>query len=370
MDRVFGEYIHADDLQDSAHALLDAQGLIENGDHQVNADRDPNLRLDGVFGQTEEGLHAKVLLDPFEEEFDLPARLVDLRDDQRFDLEVVGDEDQELSGLRVQEAYPPQVVGKERLGLRSVEADRLVGPQAGRLVHGTRLADVVAHVGLRSRHEEGPGRMDPRQPEKIDVSTIQYIESSCLEEDPIQSVDVVDSSLRDSDECGNRAAQVDHGMELDGRLSSSKTGPWKEVHAQVDSGGVDGIDNLVDFQNVSIRCIQLPSLADENLSELEIDFPASMLVGVREVGPRRRSANAHRVEQVGLRFEAGLDVSQAFPVGELGECHAKELVPRRKAPARPRHGMVGNAAIELLAVNHIGYLREDETASIHGRQSQ
>ena len=133
---------------------------------------------------------------------------------------------------------------------------------------------------------------------------------------------------------------------------------------------VDSFDSVDDLQYVSILYLHLATLADENLSEFEIDFPASMLVGVREVGPRRRSANAHRVEQVGLRFEAGLDVSQAFPVGELGECHAKELVPRRKAPARPRHGMVGNAAIELLAVNHIGYLREDETASIHGRQSQ
>ncbi|WP_378924227.1 hypothetical protein [Pelagicoccus mobilis] len=31
--------------------------------------------------------------------------------------------------------------------------------------------------------------------------------------------------------------------------------------------------------------------------------------------------------------------------------------------------MVGHATIELLAYNHIRYLREDETASIHARQS-
>lgn len=309
MDRVFGKYIHADHLQDTAHALLDAQGLIENGDHEVNADRDPDLRLHGVFAQPEERLHSKVLLDPFEEEFDLPARLVDLRYDQRVDLEAVGDEDQELSGLRVQEAYPPQVVGKERLGLRSVEADRLVGPQTGRLVHGTRLADVVAHVGLRSCHEESPGRMDARQSKEIYVSTIQYVESSGLEGDPVQSVDVVDFSLRDRYECRDRAIQVDHGMELDGRLSSSKTGPWEEVHAQVDRGGVDGINDLVYLLDVSIRRIQFPSLADEDLGKLEIDLPVPMLVGVREVGSCRRSEDTHRVEQVGLGSEAGFDVA-------------------------------------------------------------
>lgn len=370
MDRVFGEYIDADDLQNSAHALLDPQGLIENGDHQVNADRDPDLRLYGVLAQPEEGLHAKILLDPLEEKFDLPACFVDFRNDQRIDLEVVGDKDQKLSALRVLKAYPPQVVWKVLLGLRSIEADCLVGSQAGGLVHGTRLPNVVAHVGFRPCHEEGASRMDACQPKEIDVSTIQYIEGSGFENDPVQGVDVVDLPFRDRDERGDRTVQVDHGMKLDRGLAPSKARPRKEVHAQIYSGGVDGVDYLVYLQNVSVGRIQIPSLADEDLSELEVNLPVAMLVGVGKVGPCRRAADTHSVEQVGLGSQAGFDVAQAFPVGELGESHAKELVPCREASACPWRRVARNASLKLFPVDGIANLSENEAANVHVRQSQ
>jgi hypothetical protein len=38
------------------------------------------LRFDGVFGRAEERLNAQVLLDPFEEQFHLPAAFVELGD--------------------------------------------------------------------------------------------------------------------------------------------------------------------------------------------------------------------------------------------------------------------------------------------------
>jgi len=370
MNRVFGEYIDADNLQNAAHVLLDSQGLIENGDHQVCADCDPDLRLHGVFAQPEERLHAKVLLDPLEEELDLPGGFVDPRNDQRIDLEVVGYEDQQLSRFRVPEAHPPQVVREVLLGLRSVEADGLVGSQSGGLVHRARLADVVAHVGLGSGDEEGPGGMDACQPKVIDVSTIQYVEGSGFEGDPIQGVDVVNLPLRDRDEHGDRAAQVDHGVELDRGLALSKASPPKEVHAQVYRGGVDGVDYLVDIQDVSLRRIQIPGLADKNLGEFEIDLPASILVGVCEIGSRHRPADAHGVKQIDLGPEASLDVAQALPEGELSESHAKELVPRGEASARTRHGVVGYAALELLSVDGIADLSENKTADFHASQSQ
>lgn len=70
MDRIFGIYINADNLQGSAHTLLDLEGLIEcraegdalrPGDRQVDADRDPSLGLHSVFAQVAED-HAKPLV--------------------------------------------------------------------------------------------------------------------------------------------------------------------------------------------------------------------------------------------------------------------------------------------------------------------
>ena len=42
-----------------------------------------------------------MLLDPFEEQFDLPATAIELGDGQRRDGEVVGQEDQRLAGFGI-----------------------------------------------------------------------------------------------------------------------------------------------------------------------------------------------------------------------------------------------------------------------------
>jgi len=365
MDRIFGEYINADHLQYAAHALIDSQGLIDfraegdtrsHGDHEVNADHDPDLGLHRFLAQAEESFYSQVLLNPLEEELDLPAGLVDLGHDQHVDLEVVSGEDQKLSCLRIQEAYSAQVVGEVRLGPQSIEANRLVGPQAGGLVHGSRLPNVEAHVGLRSGDEGSLSPMNASQPIEIDVSTIHYVKGPCLESDPVLRVDFVDLPLGNNHKLGDGAAQVDHGVQLDRGFPLPEAGPGKETHAQVYRGSVDGVDDLVDLRHVSVRGVQLPRLADENLGELEIDSPVPMLVGIGETGSGHRSAYAHRVEQSGLGLKAGLDVSQAFPESELGEGHAKELVSRREAPVRSPHGITGHASLKLLSVDYVANL--------------
>ena len=43
------------------------------GDQEVDRDGHPHLSFDRIVGGSIEGFYAEVLLDPFEEEFDLPA---------------------------------------------------------------------------------------------------------------------------------------------------------------------------------------------------------------------------------------------------------------------------------------------------------
>ncbi len=370
MDRFFRKYIYTDHLQHSAHTLVNSEGLIENGHHQVCADGDPDLSLHGVFAQAVEGFDAKVLLDPLEEELDLPAGFVDLRDHDGVDLEVVGDEDQAFSGFGIQKAYSAQVATVEAFGSRSVETNRLIGSQADGLVYRARFANVVAHVDLRSGHEERQSRMNPIEPSEIDVSAIHYIEGSSFEYYPIQGVDVVDLSFGDRHECRDGSVQIDHSMEFDGGLPLSKSSPREEAHAQVYRGSVDSVDDLVDLRDVSIRCVQFSSLANENLSEFEIDAPVARFVGVGKIGSSYQPAYAHRVEQFGLGTKACFDVAQAFPESQLSESHAKELIPCRKALALSGHGIIGYATIELFPMDHIDNLRENETICIHAFQSQ
>ena len=52
------------------------QALFHDGHQDIDRDGDPYLRLHGVLGCAEKGLDTQMLLDPLEEQLDLPPALV------------------------------------------------------------------------------------------------------------------------------------------------------------------------------------------------------------------------------------------------------------------------------------------------------
>ena len=74
--------------------------LRDDGDEHVGGDGTPDLSLDRVLAGSQESLDAKVLLDPLEEQFDLPAALVQGRNGQGRQGRIVGQKHQRLAGLR------------------------------------------------------------------------------------------------------------------------------------------------------------------------------------------------------------------------------------------------------------------------------
>lgn len=92
--------------------------LFDNSDQHVSGDGAPDLRLHCVLAVADETLDAQTLLDPLEEEFDLPAALVKRGNCQRRQGRIVGQEYQRFAGLRVFEADAPQLLG---IVLRDVE---------------------------------------------------------------------------------------------------------------------------------------------------------------------------------------------------------------------------------------------------------
>src|SRR4051794_26109824 len=100
--------------------------LLDDRHEQVDGDRDPDLSLDGVLGSAEEGLDAEMLLDPFEEEFDLPTTLVERANRCRWKLEMVRQKHQCLAAFRIFETDAPEMVWVALFGKRPLECDGLV----------------------------------------------------------------------------------------------------------------------------------------------------------------------------------------------------------------------------------------------------
>src|SRR5258706_16088864 len=87
------------------------QFLFHYGHEDINGDRDPNLSPQGVLGSAVEILDAQVLLDPFEEQLDLPTAAIKLGDSQWWRADVVGHKDEALIGLLVEITNGSQLFG-------------------------------------------------------------------------------------------------------------------------------------------------------------------------------------------------------------------------------------------------------------------
>ena len=77
-----------------------------------------------------EALDAQMLLDPLEEQLDLPAGLVESGNGLWRMGELVGEEDEGLASLAVVEADAPEMGGIEMAGDVAIEDDGLVGDDA------------------------------------------------------------------------------------------------------------------------------------------------------------------------------------------------------------------------------------------------
>src|SRR5256885_724288 len=153
-----------------------------------------------------------MLLDPFEEQFDLPAPAVELRDGQCWQAEVVGQENQRLAGLRVAIADAADGFWIAALIIETVQDHCLVEAQPGAFVHGTRVTSAAAEVLSSAGEKESQMTVDSMQASKIQIRSIHNIEGTRLVNQMVQKIDVVDAARGDNHHRGNVALQVEQGM--------------------------------------------------------------------------------------------------------------------------------------------------------------
>ena len=248
--------------------------------------------------------------------------------------EVVGDEDQRLAGLGVLEADAPQKFGVILMGVEAVQGDGLVANDAGRAIRRRRIDAMSIDVRLGTRDEEGPGLVQHIKAGKVDVATIHDVDGSGFRQEHIEGMNVVQLAIRDVDKTRNVAPQVEQRVHLHRRLGGAEVRPRKDRQAQSDGRRVQGVDGIGQVQPQFFVDVQRPRLGDEPLGQRRMDTPVAPFVGIGQRRAPDRLAEAHVIEFRCVDREAGLDVAQAFPVGQLGEghdryCSAQESVRTR-----------------------------------------
>ena len=150
--------------------------LLDDRHQHVHADGDPDLRSHGVLRGAVKTFDSQMLLDPFEEQLDLPSAFVQRADCQRRQRELIGQEHQYFACLGVAEADAPKVGGVTFGGVVAVERDGLVADQSGAAIHWRRVHTASSEVSLGARDKEGSGLIRHVQPSDNQIAPIHHIE--------------------------------------------------------------------------------------------------------------------------------------------------------------------------------------------------
>jgi hypothetical protein len=189
--RRFLEDGYAENLQDCVETGVDVEALLDDGDQDIDGDGDPDLGLDGVLGGSEEALDAQVLLDPFEEQLDLPAAFVEPCNGQCRQGEVVGQEDEDLAGFGIAICDAAELFG---VALGRTDAgwdDDMVAAQAGGLIDGVGIEPCELEVGASPDDEEGGGLGQTVEAGEVDIAAVHDVEGAGLGDEFVEHPGIV-----------------------------------------------------------------------------------------------------------------------------------------------------------------------------------
>ncbi len=173
--------VNTEELESSVEFFRESKLLVDDCNEEINGDSDPDLRLHRIGTGAEVVFDTQVPLDPFEEEFYLPAALVELCHCDGRDLEIVAQEDKMLGGL---------LVGVMHLAKRPREVGcrfwqrwpaYLIAANSLRIIPRQRAMAREAQVSLGASDEEGFDCCNASQSHKIHGATIHHVEGSSLE---------------------------------------------------------------------------------------------------------------------------------------------------------------------------------------------
>ena len=174
-----------------------------------------------------------MLFDPFEEQFDLPATMIQMCDGQRGCGEFVGQKDQSLARFEIAIADASQRRGIIILGQRARRDDRLVKAQAGGFVHRTGVATDEAEVFLGASDEEGGTLMQAVQSGEVEIAAIHDVERTGFPSELVEDVHVVNTARRDNDDGGKVAVESQQCVEFDGGFVAAELSPREQRETEV-----------------------------------------------------------------------------------------------------------------------------------------
>ena len=361
----FLEHGHAQNLQKAVERKVDRHAFLDNRHEDINRDSHPDLSPDGVLGCSVECLDPEVLLDPTEEQLDLPTQFIEESDVQGWQEKVVRQEGQKSIVLPIQESNPTKMFGIFEFGFNPGQDDGLIADQVHRFIDGMRIEAAGLETRQRPNDEESSMLMKRVKAGEVHVPTIQHIEGSRFGQEFVEGPHIVDFSICHMDKRRDRSSQIEKGVKLNGCLVLTEKSPGEERQTEVNRGRVEGVNRVLEFESEVFIGIKVTGLGDEDLGEIRVDAPIASFVGMGQVVPGDVSPDPHVIEPALHRSQAGLDVAETLSIRELSKGQAEKLIQTEKTFEFIISAITANASAELMKRQEIHDLRKDGRRRIH-----
>ena len=309
-----------------------------------------------------------MLLDPFKEEFHLPAFPVEFRDRQRIKYGIIGNEPVNHTGGIVLICNHPERLRIMFTRIIPSKLDHLVTYHTGFYINRAGAFNSILHIIFCPGNEESPVSMNKFiQAGEIQLSLVNYVYGSWLNIKVIKDFNIMDGSLCKSHENREVAFEVQQSMHFDTSFVFPERSPWAKLQAQADRAAVKGIDKVVDVKpEVIIVLIHWPGYVHKDLGKVSIYPPVSVFIGFSKGVSWNSMFYSAMVQFIGNGFQTVLNITKAITLGKLGKAHDIEMIPAREIANTEVSFVSGNTFIELVFWHHGHKLSKDSFPVIHG----
>ena len=257
-------------------------------------------------------LDHQVLLEPFEEQFDLPALLVNGSNGQRGQVQPIAQEHQIELRFLVEQFDPSQCSRVGFLGIVGQQLDRLIAAYTRAVVEGSAVHGRELQIVFSPYNEAALALNQSMQTGKVHIAPVQHHYGAWGQPQTVERFDVVNFSCGDGEHHRNGPTQVDHGVRLDRCFGRAKVGPWEQLETQIDCGRVHRIQGLFQAQSNIVVFVQCDGQLDQALSQGFEEFAGAPFVGIGQSRSRYAVTQSNVMEPGFLRVQARNRVAQTF----------------------------------------------------------
>ena len=115
---------------------------------------------------------------------------------------------------------------------------------------------------------------------EVEVSPVHHIEGADLDRQCVENLDIVSLAVGNQDKTRDIPAQVDERVQFYGALPATESRPREELQAKVDRCGIQRVRGLLQLNAEPIGLVHPPRVCDQNLSEVGVDAPVAVFVGI------------------------------------------------------------------------------------------